>query len=705
MSEKNKDENMRKYISLDGVWEYSLNIDRENTQWKTMNIPSNWYLQGLDTSGVVYFRKKFSKPLFDNENRVFLCFKGVDYNAEVTLNGVYLGSHEGYFSPFKFNITDLMNEENEIIVKVDSPKERNSDWPHKKRVIKGIFGQHDTRPGGWDLKRGQDKNSGGIWNGVCLMITHTVRTRWVQIIPKILSDDEAALLITARLEKLSFADIIKVEIKISPYNFEAGADDIFTASKNISLAREKEPIVFCISVENPKLWNCYDYGFPYLYNADVMLYHGDEVIDVFTQTFGIREIEIKDWVWYLNKKRIFVRGVNFIPTQWLSEYTQEKIQKDIELLKNCNVNAIRIHAHINRKELYNECDKNGILVWQDFALQWSYSDDNEFISKSVVQIREMAFYLGNHPSITVWCCQNEPSSNKDKLTPILYTALKSADPTRYIEISSDLETHPYPGWYYGHYKEFSGLPCSPMITEFGAQALPDKSSMEKFIQKDKLWPPDWDEWNYHNFRYEQTFNVARISIGSSLDEFIDNSQKYQADLLKFAVENYRRAKHKPITGLFQFMFVDCWPSITWSIVDYYRVPKNGYEALKLSYQPVLVSLLVKREPLVASIKSENGELEMFAFWDPRQSVWITNDTYNIFDRNGETYGCKKIKINITADSSEIVWKPARFEKGIKLNKLLSAGDYFLTMKVTDKNGLLLSRNYFDFKITMAANSI
>jgi hypothetical protein len=65
--------------------------------------------------------------------------------------------------------------------------------------------------------------------------------------------------------------------------------------------------------------------------------------------------------------------------------------------------------------------------------------------------------------------------------------------------------------------------------------------------------------------------------------------------LQYAIEHYRAAKYEPVTGLFQFMFVECWPSITWAVVDYFRRPKLGYEALKRAYQPVLPAILPVRE--------------------------------------------------------------------------------------------------------------
>jgi beta-mannosidase len=104
----------------------------------------------------------------------------------------------------------------------------------------------------------------------------------------------------------------------------------------------------------------------------------------------------------------------------------------------------------------------------------------------------------------------------------------------------------------------------------------------------EAWPPDWQKLAYHDFQYEQTFHVAKVKMGSGWPEFVKNSQQYQADLLKFAIEHYRRAKYKKIGSFFQFRFVDCWPSVTWSVLSYARKPKLGYFALQRAYQPVLI---------------------------------------------------------------------------------------------------------------------
>jgi beta-mannosidase len=96
----------------------------------------------------------------------------------------------------------------------------------------------------------------------------------------------------------------------------------------------------------------------------------------------------------------------------------------------------------------------------------------------------------------------------------------------------------------------------------------------------------WETWRFHDFQPAETFDNG-ISLGASLDQFIANSQAYQASLIQYGTECYRRAKYINITGIIQFDFCDPWPCVTWSVVDYWRVPKPAYYSLQRSMQPVL----------------------------------------------------------------------------------------------------------------------
>jgi beta-mannosidase len=347
-----------------------------------------------------------------------------------------------------------------------------------------------------------------------------------------------------------------------------------------------------------------------------------------------------------------------------------------------------------------------MLIYQDFPLQWGYSASKKFIEDACSQIKDMVRHLFNHPSVVIWCCHNEPIHTRSKLDIKLYRTVTETDKTRYVVQSSLLTEHAYPGWYYGNYREFSGMPAGPLVTEFGAQAIPNKESLRRYISKEDLWPPNWDVWAYHNFRYTQTFDVAGVKRGRSLAEFIRNSQQYQAELLKFAIETMRRGKYRKITGLFQFMFVDCWPSISWSVVDCYRQPKKGFYALKAAYQPILPSIDIKRRPIaVFSIINNIGRTCIL--WDPRQVIWVTNDTHKNYknakimlkveDGKGKVYLRKAKTINIPKDSSVPVIRPTRFKPILNIKGELPENIYVLRMEIYYRKKKI-SENYELFRI-------
>jgi beta-mannosidase len=162
-------------ISLAGEWEFAsdrMQPDNANLptvsdqNWRSIQVPSNWFLQGQDVSGVAWYRRHFQLDRSLKGKVVQLVFEGVDYTGDVWLNGHYLGFHEGYFQPFRFVVSDQLKygSDNVLVVKVNSPIEQPGKvWSLHKRIIKGVLNHHDTRPGGAWSVRGQEQNTGGIW--------------------------------------------------------------------------------------------------------------------------------------------------------------------------------------------------------------------------------------------------------------------------------------------------------------------------------------------------------------------------------------------------------------------------------------------------------------------------------------------------------------------------------------------------------------
>lgn len=590
---------MTRVISLDGKWKFTKlaestttkrRIPVKNPKSRAMDVPSNWYLQGEDFAGEALYEREFKAPALAPGQAAFLRFKGADYFLKAELNGHLLGKHEGYFQAFEFNATGALKEANRLRVWVESPKENTKIWPHDKHLIKGIFNHHDARPGSWNQEHGQDHNTGGLWNGVELWVVDRVFLKRVQVSPVLLANGQAV--VNLKLVLLNVAESGEYDVEVE-FKGEGFPDRVFT-KKNVHLERGQSEVHLARTFPKPRLWWTWDQGRPNLYRASIALRRCEnrKVVETKEVRFGIRKIQVTPkWEFFLNGRKFFPRGTNIIPTQWLSEYGASQARRDVKMMKDAHLNAVRVHAHVNRKEFYEACDEAGLFVWQDFALQWSYERTDAFTRNACRQIKEMVRQFYNHASILVWCCHNEPSVNRDELDPVLARAVREEDDSRFVDEASDFRYHPYPGWYWADsaLKDLPGGigPDSTFYSEFGAQALPEASTLRRMFGPRELWPPDWEKWALHDFQYFQTFNVAQIDMGKSLEEFVENSQTYQARLVKDYIESIRARKYKPMNGYFHFMFADCWPSITWSVVDYFRKPKKGYGALAAASQPLL----------------------------------------------------------------------------------------------------------------------
>jgi beta-mannosidase len=396
-----------------------------------------------------------------------------------------------------------------------------------------------------------------------------------------------------------------------------------TARSTVQMTTARITVFLVLPIENPRLWWTWDLGDPYRYACQL------EIADNAGRTvwrrgiqFGVRSITLNEETgeWRLNGKRVFIRGTNIVPEMWLARYTPERIAGDIELLKQAHINGVRVCVHVNRQELYDALDEAGIVAWQDFPLQWDYMHTNTFLQEAARQLRDMIVQFYNHPSIITWVCQNESTSyNVHVMDPFLAQVGKQEDSSRPVRPVAGFNEHLYEGWYSGDYRDYTSLPGGPIISELGAQALAGVEEMAKMVGDS--WPPDWKQLAYHDFQYDQTFHVARISMGHGWTDFVQNSQRYQADLLKFAIEHYRRAKYRKLGCFFQFMFMDCWPAVTWSVLSYERKPKLGYHSLERAYQPVLIGADLDRT--ILSI-GENPSGEPTGI---RASPWVVNDRH------------------------------------------------------------------------------
>jgi beta-mannosidase len=597
----------------------------DDGQWKDIAMPSQWAVADPELfsyGGNVWYMKTFTVSPEETgpDKHLELAFKGVDYNAEVFLNDEELGSHEGYFTPFSFDLTGKVKagEENTLLVKISAPEDKGGSY--FKNQIKGIFGQHDARPGG-NSAPATLGSTGGIWNDVLLESTgmETIKNQYVD--SRLSRDNKSAdLTFNYLLENHSDADKeMTVKVRYAPTG-EHDPEKFREIEKTISLPPGAHKVELHAHEENPELWWTYDHGEPSLYEMETTVSEGEKASDSLKGHFGIRSIEVdkKTGQLILNGKPLYQRGTNYIPTQWLSTYNEEMYEKDLQQMKDANLNAVRVHASALPQEFYDAADKEGVIVWADFPLIWGTTPSLSFMAKARTEYKKFIDLYRNHPSIWTWSAHNEPLPYNALQDHLMDRDAAKLDPTRHHKSDSGFLEHFYPGWYDPPYgKEYTDIhrwkPKLP--SEFGAEAIP--SSMKEIIPKDKQWPINEHEaeWSFHDFQLKNNYKyIGHPSAFKDIDDYIDTSQKYQYDYTKYVVEYFRRLKYKPDVGMYQFMFKEAWPAATWAVEDYKNDPKMAFHALRESMNPTLVSIDWKKT------RFRPGTLV-------KAPLWLINDEY------------------------------------------------------------------------------
>ena len=302
----------------------------------------------------------------------------------------------------------------------------------------------------------------------------------------------------------------------------------------------------------------------------------------------------------------------------------------------------------------------------------------------------------DHPSIIVWCMHNEsphsmswmkkrdPQQNA-KLDEELLAVAKQSDPARIPHSDSGAgDGHSYTGWYVFQIGDLAhDLPKERYITEFGAEGLPALETLTSMFDDDALWPDtplDWEAWKFADFQPEQTFNLAKVKQGKTLPEFVTRPHwHYQANLIRFQTEVFRRAKWTRTTGLYQFMFVDDWPSITWSVVDYAGGPSSRTRRCATSMQRLLPSIEY-------DIHKAEGPISLWVVNDHLQPVPKATVKWKITDpRGGNKPVVRSVSVNIPADG---------VIKATDLGAVprIGAGTARLDVWIEDEHGQFLARS-------------
>ena len=661
---------------LDGEWRVAFADpgQADDTAWAAPDFPdANWKKTCLPhlryataQRDTVWYRHRFSLEAAPSGHTV-LRFGGAFYETRAWLNGVDLGSHQGYFQPFGYDLTQaLKTGENVLAVRCRFPIEAHAF--KQKTAVAGVFADWDCKPYPSmyypNLPAPHEWRAPlGLWQPVHLQTSGALLIEAFNVFPEQIqafnweasSAESAVVRIVLQVRNLTaLPQKARLHLALAPHNFEgqtAAAGDW-----EISLqAQARQPVEFTLPLPQPRLWFPWTHGTPHLYRAALSLEQAAHTCELL-QVFGVRSIEAhmdaQTWSWRLNGRRIFPRGSNYFSGFYLDQVSQKDVSRDLVLAREANLDLLRVHAHIGPPDLYRLCDEMGLLVMCDFPLIWTYAynlppeEQAAFAASVRRQTGDMVGLLGSHPSISLWTMHNEPPWSPDgsflgadvhasqtnrEMDEAMAHQVRLLDTTRpVLAASGQFDQHLYHGWYTGHWRDNRSLqPTFP--TEFGVQALPNLDS-PFWETVNTHWPVSGDDptWAYAGYQamFWDSPGVGAPAQYPTLAAYIQEGQAYQAFYIRYTIDQWRRKKFQPVGGYIHFLFADGWPAITWAVLDDYRRPKAGYRALAEASRPAHVCIDLPGEVGVEGafhlVYPQGGRF--------KADLYLVNDDYRLSGR-------------------------------------------------------------------------
>jgi len=550
------------------------------------------------------YRTTFTSPPRDGdpnpEERVWLVLDGVFYTSDVWLDGTYLGDTEGYFFAHQLEVSSLVAARSEhalaIEVACPPPADRAA-----KRSLTGVFQDTDQIDADW--------NPGGIWRPVRLERSGPVRVRHWRVRCREVTDQAATLALRVVLDT-SEARSVELITRIAPSDGASNLDGR-EHRRSQALAAGENRVEWTVNIPQPRRWWPRALGDQPLYDVEVEVRTEDGGrSDLRRRRTGLRTVELRDWITYVNGERLFLKGANAAPTRFaLAEAAPAEVAGDVGLAIGAGLDFLRVHAHVARPELYAAADEAGLLLWQDLPLQHGYS--RSVRAQARRQAREAVDLLAHHPSVFLWCGHNEPARgpvsqalptwNRTLLDHTVKAVLERNDGTRPVIAHSGVlphlpqlegtDSHLWFGWRTGEDRDLGPFLArwprlGRFVSELGAGAVPDH---DDFVEPER-WPElDWERLERHHGLRKASFDrYVPPADFERYDAWKAATQTYQARLLRYQVETLRRLKYRPTGGFAQFVLADGAPAVSCSVLDHLRAPKPGYEALATACQPVIV---------------------------------------------------------------------------------------------------------------------
>ncbi len=643
-----------------------------------------------------WYRKEFVLPASFKGKTIWLNFGGINYRANIWLNGKQLAKSEdvsGAWRTYEFDITSyaVLGKPNVLAVQVFSPTDTD---------LAITFVDWNPAP--------PDKNM-GIFRDVDITTSGPVAVRYPTVVSTVDSpaNDKAHLTVTALVKNAADHPVrgtLKGQIEKTDFSQEVELGP--GQSKDVTFAPEQFPQ---LNLDHPRLWWPVQMGKPERYSLSLEFNLDGKTSDRSETKFGIREVRsellsVNRRLFSINGKNILIRGGGWSPDMMLRD-DPKRLRDEFRYVQDMGLNTIRLEGKLETKKFFDLADERGILLiagWCccDHWEHWPNWKPQDF-TIAEQSLRDQIYRLRGHPSLLAWMngSDNPPPPDVEQTylkvekdlrwtNPVVSSA--TAKLAGFSGESGVKMTGPYeyvaPS-YWQTDKTDSARQCNQggcggaygfnTETSMGP-AVPPIESIRAMVGKDHLWPID-DTWNYHAgggaFKDIHVFTDAlntRFGPATSAEDYAVKAQLQTYEGVRAMYEAYSRNKYTS-TGVIQWMLNNAWPSMIWHLYDFYLRPGGGYFGAKKAME---------------SLHSVYG-------YDDH-SVWLVSSQYE------DAKGLKLMAQVLNLDMSE------KFSKEVSLdaaadstNKVLTlpdidglSGTYFLVLRLHDSSGKLVGSNFY-----------
>lgn len=639
-----------------------------------------------------WYRNEFVLPREMLGRHVYINLDGINWKANVFVNGRQVTRVNGAFARGRAEVTKLVREGRNVlaveIIKTAHPGAVKEKYRKDTDFNGGLLGYdnptfHATI--GWDWISTIRGRNIGVWNNVYLTSSGDVTLRDPLVTSRLALPDTAATITPSVWVGNSRPYSVSGTLRgwIGGLRFE----------KRVVLPTLSDQEIKFDPAEFPELrdrrmglWWPNGYGSPCLHDAGFEFEADGEVSDRLTFKAGIRQVDCKDadsqLKMYVNGRRVVPLGGNWGFSENNLCYRGREYDIAVRYHRDMNFNMIRNWVgQTGDEEFYEACDKYGIMVWQDFWLANPADgpdpqDENMFLDNAYDYVNR----IRNHPSVSIYCGRNEgyPPAAIDKRLRQYVGALHPG--LGYISSSADDGVSGHGPYWALPAKEYFGRQTGKLHSERGMPNVMTYEGLARTLSPEAMWPQG-DMWGQHDYCQQgaqrgATFNaIVEKAFGK-----VDDARRFTALAQWENYEGYRamyESGGKDRLGLLIWMSHACWPSMTWQCYDYYFEPTAAFFGCRKACEPLHIQWNALTRDV--EVTDRTGVA--------RDGLVARRDILNV---RGEVVRSDKATLASSGDNTVV-------PDGLRVDDKYDLGGgnvYFVRLSLSDAEGSTVSTNFY-----------